>query len=129
LERTKVLIELRQLTAPIDGIIVKLHAAEGIWMREGDPILEIMKLDTLWAMGIVSIREHEMNDLDGKPAAVSVTFANGNTEHFQGKVVFCDPNIQAGNTYHVYVEVQNRRSGNFWMLQPGRNDAEIVIQL
>ncbi|MDR0522509.1 MAG: HlyD family efflux transporter periplasmic adaptor subunit [Planctomycetaceae bacterium] len=127
LERTKVLIALRQLISPIDGMIVKINAAEGEWLREGDPVLEIVNLDTLLVRGNVSIKEYEISDMDGKTASVLVTLSNGKRETFEGKVVFCNPKVEAGNFFHIYIEVQNRRNGKFWLLQPGRGDVEIII--
>ena len=129
LERTKVQIELRQLVTPIDGMIVEINAAEGEWLREGDQVLEIMQLDTLWVMVRVSVTEYEASDLDGKQAIIPVTLANGRSETFQGTVIFCKPFIAVGGTFEVYIEVQNRRVGNFWLLQPGRDGLDIVIPL
>ena len=129
LERTKVQIELRQLVTKIDGMVVKINAAEGEWYREGQEILEIMRLDTLWVVVQASVDEYEISDLSGKQAIASAAFPNGRTETFQGTVVFCDPKVLAGEKFEVYVEVQNRRIGNYWLLQPGRTNVEVVIAL
>jgi multidrug efflux pump subunit AcrA (membrane-fusion protein) len=130
LERTKVKIELRQLVTPIDGTVVAVKAAEGEWLREGDLVLEIMQLDTLRARIMVSVTEYEISDLEGKPATVRVMLANGRAESFQGTVVFCNPAIEAGTQKReVYVEIPNRRVGNFWLLQPGRERVEVTIAL
>ena len=129
LERTKVQIELRKLVAPIDGMIVKVNAAEGEWKREGDPILEIMQLETVWIRARVNAGMYAISDLDGKRATVQARLPNGSVETFQGAVVFCDPTIIAGNQYEVYAEIQNRRIGNYWLLQPGRDGLNVVIQL
>ena len=129
LDRTKSQIERRQLMTPINGMIAKISAAEGEWLREGQEVLEIMQLDTLWVRIRVNVKEYEIRDLDGKPAAVHAAFPNGRIETFQGKVVFCNPSVESDDAFEVYVEVQNRRSGNFWLLQPGRGNVEVVIQL
>ena len=128
-DRVKVQIGLRQLVAPIDGVIVKIEAAEGERLREGDPVLEIMRLDTLWVRVQANINEYTHGDLDGKQAAVRVLLPGGRTETFQGAVVYCNPKVEAAVTFDVFVEVQNRRSGNFWLLQPGRGDVDVVIML
>jgi multidrug efflux pump subunit AcrA (membrane-fusion protein) len=129
LDRTKDQINLRKLTAEIDGIIVEIKAAEGEWLREGEPILEIRQLDTMWVKVTVDAGKYTASDLDGKRATVQVPLANGKKESFQGTVVFCNPNIEQGNTFWVYIEVQNRRADNYWLLQPGRAGVEIVIPL
>jgi multidrug efflux pump subunit AcrA (membrane-fusion protein) len=129
LEQTQDKIERRQLTAQIDGIIVEIKAAEGEWLREGEPVLEIMQLDTLWVSGDIPIKDYEISDVDGKSAVVQVVLANGKTETFQGTVVFCRPVIDSGNTFRTYIEIQNRRVGNHWLLQPGRGGIDITIAL
>jgi multidrug efflux pump subunit AcrA (membrane-fusion protein) len=129
LDRTKVQIELRQLVAPIDGMVVRINAAEGEWLREGHEVLEIMRLDTLWVRVRASVNEYTDSDLYGKQAVIRAALPDGRMETFQGAVFFCDPQIKADNTFDVYIEVQNRRAGNFWLLQPGRADLEVVIQL
>jgi len=129
LDRTRVQIERRQLVATIDGMIVKINAAEGEWLREGHEVLEIMRLDTLWIRVSASVKEYEISDLDGKQAAVQLALPNGRIETFRGVVVFCNPKVDSSDRFEVYVEVQNRRAGNFWLLQPGRGDVEVVIAL
>jgi len=127
LERTKGQIERRQLVTQIDGMIVGINAAEGEWLREGHEVLEIMRLDTLWVRVRANVNEYERSDLDGKQAVIQVTLPNGRTETFQGMVVFCHPKSDTDDAFEVDIEVQNRRVGNFWLLQPGRNDADVVI--
>ena len=129
LDRTKVQIGLRQLEATIDGMIVKINAAEGEYLREGQEVLEIMRLDTLRVRVLASVKEYVVSDFDSKQAVVQLALPNGRTEAFRGSVVFCDPNVDSADWFAVYVEVQNRRVGNFWLLQPGRNGLEVVIQL
>ena len=128
-DRTKVQIERQQLVSQIDGIIVKINAAEGEWCREGQEVLEIMRLDTLWVQVMASVKEYEISDLFGKQAVVQLALPNGRTETFQGVVSFCNPKVDGSDRFEVLVEVQNRRTGNFWLLQPGRSDVEVVIAL
>jgi multidrug resistance efflux pump len=129
LDRVKVQIETRKLIAPIDGMIVKIMAAEGEWKREGDPVLEIMQLDTMRVKVNVDPRQYAISDLDGKRATIQVSLARGKTETFQGTVFFCDPLVGGSVTYSVYIEVQNRRVGKHWLLQPGLDRVSITIHL
>lgn len=129
LDRTQVQIDLRRLTAEIDGVIVDIKVAKGEYLREGDPILEIWQLDTMWVKVTVDAGKYSASDLDGKRATVRVPLANGKMETFQGAVVFCNPKIDQGNTFWAYIEVQNRRAGNYWLLQPGSGGVDIMIPL
>ena len=126
LERTEVLIGLRQLKAPIGGMLTEIYAAEGVWLREGDPVLEIMQLDTLWVRKQYNALQYEIRDLLGKQVTVNVTLARGRVETVQGTVFHCSPKILSNDIFEVYVEVQNRRAGDYWLLQPGHK-ADIVL--
>jgi biotin carboxyl carrier protein len=126
--KTKVLINLRKLVAPIDGMIVKIDKAEGEWLREGDPVLEIMQLNTLRAKCKVSAKSYTPDMVDGKDVTVSMPMVNGRNEEFPGKVVFAHPKVEAGDWFEVFIEVENRPTGRSWLLQPGR-DVSAVIHL
>ncbi|MDR2116358.1 MAG: HlyD family efflux transporter periplasmic adaptor subunit [Planctomycetaceae bacterium] len=124
--KIKVLINLRKLIAPIDGIIVKIDRAEGEWLREGDSVLEIMQLNTLRARCKVSAKYYTPDMVDGKNVTVSMPMVNGHTEEFPGKVVFAHPKVEAGDWFEVFIEVENRPSGHSWLLQPGRDVSAII---
>jgi multidrug resistance efflux pump len=128
LNRTKIQIENQKLVAPIDGMIVSIGAAVGELKREGEPILEIVQLNTLHVVVQVNVKDYHPNDLSGKQAVIHVLFPNGRTETFQGEVIFCDPRVKV-DTFEALIEVQNRRVGNHWLLQPGYDNVEVVIPL
>ena len=129
LERTKVQTDLRQLVANIDGIIVDIKAAEGAWVREGEPVIKIYKLDTLLAQVQIDATRYSQADVDNKQASIRVVLANNKVETFQGTVVFCNPEIEAGQTFNAFIEIQNRQVGNYWLLLPGYVTADITIPL
>ena len=113
------MIRLRQLVSPISGMIVKISKAEGEWLREGDEVLEIVQLDTLRLILKVDASQYDPISMVDKAVSVTMPFVNGKTEVFPGKVVFVNPSIDPGNTFDVYVDVQNRPSGSSWLLLPG----------
>jgi multidrug resistance efflux pump len=129
LARAEVLIELRKIYAPIDGIIVDIKSAEGKWLREGDPVLHIENLDTLWVQVFVDARRYTESDIMGKPATIRATLANGKVEMFEGHVFFCDQKIDANYNFLAYLEIQNRRVGDYWLLRHGYCNVDITIQL
>lgn len=120
-EGMKVRIAMRQLVAPISGMVVKIEKAEGEWLREGDPVLEIVQLDTLQAECIVDAKQSTPDMVEGKEATVYVSTIHGKTEEFPGKVVFADQTVKSGDTFKVYIEIQNQRRGGSWQVQPGRS--------
>jgi multidrug efflux pump subunit AcrA (membrane-fusion protein) len=128
IDATKVLISLRKLIAPIDGMVVEIKQTEGEWLREGDPVVQIWQLNKLRLFVKVDAKLYDVNEVSGKNATVYVKLVDGTTEKFQGKVEFVYPKIDQGDTFATYIEVQNRRNGNTWLLQPGQW-ADAVIHL
>lgn len=127
-EEIDVLIGLRKIVASIAGTIVKVDKAEGEWLREGDPVMEIVQLDVLRAKCKVSAKYYTQQMVDGKDVSVFMPMVNGRTETFPGKVVFVDQKIAAGDEFEIFIEVQNRPDGRSWLLQPGRTvTAEIRL--
>ena len=122
------MIQLRQFVSPISGMIVKIEKAEGEWLREGDPVLEIVQLDTLRLILRVDGNRHDANSVSGKAVSVTARSVDGKAEEFLGKVVFASPIFNSDDTFDVYIDVQNRSVGNSWLLQPGRMvDAAIKL--
>jgi multidrug efflux pump subunit AcrA (membrane-fusion protein) len=120
IEATKTNIQIRQLTSPIDGIVTKIEHAEGEYVREGEPVMEITQLDTLRAVCKIDIAYFSQNQLEGKNVIVQFKKNNTNSENFDGKIVFVNPNIiNATNEYEVFIEIKNQKTGNNWKLQPG----------
>ncbi|MCL2005471.1 MAG: HlyD family efflux transporter periplasmic adaptor subunit [Planctomycetaceae bacterium] len=128
LERTKTQIEIRNLVSPIDGMIVNIHAAEGEWKREGEPILEIMNLDTVLVTINATTTRYRPSDLENKHAVAHVRLPNGSLETFPGRVVFCSPVVLGHDMFQAFVEIQNRRVGNNWLLQRGLTGVDVLLQ-
>lgn len=76
------------LTAPQDGIIVKLNAKEGQYLKTGEPLFSIAKLSTVW----LKMEAYE-SDLAWLRYAQDVSFEveaiPGKT--FHGRIAFIDP--------------------------------------
>lgn len=112
-------IDLRRLTAPIEGTITKINKSVGEWLREGDGILEITNLSTLRIECKIDSDLYTLHDVGNKPATIRLSMPNGKVEEFSGKVEFVLEKIEFDKTFTVFVEVQNRKSGDYWILLPG----------
>jgi hypothetical protein len=66
--------------------------------------------------------------VDGRPVTATVRLAHGRRESFSGKVVFVSPEVEAGGQYRYWAEVDNRKTGEHWLLRPGLM-AEVTIHL
>ena len=113
-------VRRHQVCAPQNGMVDKVHRHAGEWVQMGDPVMHVIRLDRLRVDGFVSSAEHRPGDLHDCDAQVSVVLAGSRKPRtFPGKVVFVDPNIQAGGNFLVRVEVQNEKENDFWLLSPG----------
>jgi multidrug resistance efflux pump len=121
-------VEHRRILAHMDAVVVELSRHEGEWVQAGDPVMRLVRLDKLRVEGFLNAKNYEPSEIKDRPVQVVVTLAHNKRESFPGKVVFVKPLVQAGGEFLVRAEVENRRQGDSWLLNPGR-DAEMVIQL
>ncbi len=127
LDAARLDVERRQITAPFDGIIDKRHLHRGEWVRPGDPVLHMVRMDRLRIEAFLDASRISPGEVDGKPVAVTVTLAHGRTEQFPGKITFVSPTVEAGPRFLVKAEVINRKENDQWLLRPGQN-AQMAIQ-
>ena len=119
-------VDRRQIKAKINGIVEQRYKTASEWVTAGDPILRIVRMDQLRVEGLVSIHTHTPQDIQGQPVMVQVSLA-GRTESFEGTLVFVSQEVEDGDHYHVFAEVNNRFEDG-WVLRPGL-DATMTIQL
>ena len=133
-------VQRRQVSSPLDGIVVRVNRHLGEWVQPGDPVVHVVRMDrlriegflsaadTLDRDGRVTARGYAPADVAGRSVTVPVELAAGRRESFQGKVVFVSPLVQAGGEYRFWAEVDNRKQGDHWLLLPG-SMAEMTIHL
>jgi macrolide-specific efflux system membrane fusion protein len=112
-------ITRRELRAPFAGEVVDIVPHVGEWLKPGDPVLRVIRMDRLRVETFVSAADVSPSDVIGKAVTVSVPLAHGRTETFTGRVVFVDPRVQAGGDFRLWAEVDNRREQGQWLLRPG----------
>jgi multidrug efflux pump subunit AcrA (membrane-fusion protein) len=123
-------MERRALTAPFDGIIVKLYRQQSEWVQIGEPILRVVRMDALRVEGFVPVREYARHQLQKATVAIVVQLPGGAPTTLLAEMTFVSPEDEASGDFRVYVEVQNPpgRGGYPWLLQPGM-EAEMKIEL
>lgn len=114
-------IRRRRIVSPIDGEVVEVRPRLGEWVNAGDPVLRIIRLDQLRAIGRVNVAEVAPYELRGRPVRLLVDLERGRREEFEGRVVWVDPRVASNGEYEFWVEVDNRleATGDFWILRPG----------
>ncbi len=130
LEAAQVSLDKRIILAPFAGEVVKLHREKSEWVNPGDPILTLMRFDTLEVETRVPARNYDRNELYGRDVTVSFSRAHGREVKLPGKIVHVSQLIQSGGDFIVRAEVENKKEGDFWAVQPGTGQrAKMTIQL
>lgn len=131
---TLVQIRNRKLRSPMDGFIDEIYQNEGQWLREGDQVLHILRLDKVQVTGAIDAERFSPEDVDGKPVVVTVTRPGYDPIELQGKVVYVRQVVESGH-YYFYADVDNQTVKNpqtnkeYWVLNPGSLvTVEIIAQ-
>jgi macrolide-specific efflux system membrane fusion protein len=109
----------RRILAPLDGMVADVYRRNGEWVNAGDPVLRLVRMDTLRVEGFVDAARHNPADVAGRPVRVFFTMAGGRRVELPGQIVFVSPEVQAGNKHRVRAEVRNRHEQGQWLLRPG----------
>jgi multidrug efflux pump subunit AcrA (membrane-fusion protein) len=121
-------IRRRQINAPIDGEVQHLSVHLGEWVKPGDTVVRLIRMDRLRVEGYLDKDNYSPADVADHAVTVQVAFANGRKVQFPGKIVFVDPEVQGRHEYEVRAEVDNRQENGHWLLRPGMA-ASMTIQL
>lgn len=112
-----------KIVAPLSGLVVQVYRHRGEWVKPGEVVVRILRLDRLRAEGFVKtdlLRE----DLQGRPVRLVVNLFDGPDMELPGKIVFVDPEIDpVNNQVRIWAEVENRQL----RLRPGMR-ATMVIE-
>lgn len=120
LERAEMDVDRRHVKAPIAGVVVKRHVHEGEWLRPGDPILRVVRMDPLRVEGFIDATRYSPADVDGRDVRITVDLPGGRQVSLKGHVAFASPIIEAGPRFLVRAEIDNRPDNRgHWQLRPG----------
>lgn len=112
-------IQRRRIKSPIDGIVEDITFNEGDWVKPGDMVFHILRLDRLRVEGHIPHTEASPSQLMGKPVIVEVELAGGQKAEFRGQVKFIASEVDSAGQ-RVCAEVENRQDAQGqWLLRPG----------
>jgi macrolide-specific efflux system membrane fusion protein len=101
-------VQRRKITASISGVVVQVNRHRGEWVKPGETVMRILRLDRLRAEGFLKAR-YWSRDLEGREVTLSVDLPHAAAAEFPGKIAFLDPEIDPVNAqFRVWIEVQNR---------------------
>ena len=108
-------LELREIVAPVNGVVVEVVRHPGEWVEPGEKVIRIVRIDRLRAEGLLHIR-HVTPELKGSTATVTVAVPGQSEMQSTGQIVFVSPEVNPVNgLVRISVEFDNPK--NF--LRPG----------
>lgn len=111
--------------SPYDGVVNELLKQKGEWVRQGDPIVKITRMDRLLVEGFLDSSKVSPDSVIGASAKVSIQARQGNQTQFDGLVVeHPAPKLELDGKFPVWVEIENRQvedrnSHQQWLIRPG----------
>jgi macrolide-specific efflux system membrane fusion protein len=121
-------MERRTLRAPFDGIVSQIYRQESEWVREGDPVLYLIRMDRLRVEGFVNADQVAPYQIAGSQVEITVDLVGTTVAELTGTIDFVSPTVESNGDYRVWAEVDNEaQSGSYpWLLRPGV-EADMVI--
>jgi len=135
-------LDRRRIVAPLDGIVVERYVDEGEWVRPGDPVLRIIRINRVRLEGFVDASRVLPSEVKNQEVEVRLDTAgwgpaspNVTRDPVRGRVVFASPEVEAGR-FLIRAEVDNvwvvpdpaHPKDGYWLLRPGLT-AEMTIKL
>jgi len=122
-------VNRREVRAPFDGVVQRMTPHKGEWLKPGDTVIRLMRMDHLKVEGFLRVADYDPSDVLNRNVIVKVTLAHGREVEFTGKIVYVDQEVQSEREYLVRAEVENRRDKQTgaWLLRPGL-PAKMAIQ-
>jgi RND family efflux transporter MFP subunit len=112
-------IKRRVLVAPFDGEVVTLYRKQDEWVSPGDPVLRLVRLDTMNVEGFVDQKLYDPHEVRDCEVTVEVEMARGRKETLKGRIKAVSPLIDHRGMYAVRAEVPNRQQDGRWLLRDG----------
>lgn len=117
---------------PAEWVVEELYCHEGEWVQppqtSQEHVMRLIRADRLWVEGFIKARDFNRVEIIGRPVTVKAELDRGRVVTLEGGIVFTGSEILHGGEYKVRAEVENRKVGGHWLLQPGLR-AEMTIHL
>jgi len=108
-------VERRSVRAPLNGLVVQIHRRRGEWVKPGDPVVRLMRIDRLRVEAFVAAGA--LPPVAGGAATFELVQASGEPRRFPGKLVFVSPEVDPVNgQIRIWAEIENEGQA----LRPGQ---------
>lgn len=107
LQLAELSLQRRRITAPITGMVVQWRKHPGEWVEPGQPVVRIIRLNTLRAEGFAPATLLTLSSV-GVKVTLSVDLPQRPAAKFPGELVFVSPEIDPINgQVRFWAEIQN----------------------
>jgi multidrug efflux pump subunit AcrA (membrane-fusion protein) len=111
-----------EVRAPISGMVEKKYLGKGSFVRPGDPICHIVRLDRMRVQVEVPIGKYSPSELKNREVTIKIEVGaeDGKPiyENFDAKIDFVSSSIEISDSIRVWTEFENR--GDF-IVRKGMN--------
>jgi multidrug resistance efflux pump len=109
-------LKRRQIVAPFNGEVVTVFRHQDEWVSPGDPILQLVKLDTMRVDGALDQSAFDPHEVMGCDVTVEIELARGRKEQFNGRITLVSPVLRRDGRYAIRAEIVNRQENGRWLL-------------
>lgn len=128
LERVELLLDHHAIRSPVTGIVYRVNRHSGEPVRQGDPIVTVLRTDRFRVEGSIDAKDF-FRIRKGQPVEVRIVGEETEghpiqDEVYRGRVVTALPYLQAGKKVEIIAEIHNHNGFLFHGLK-----AEMTIHL
>jgi RND family efflux transporter MFP subunit len=123
-------LQRREIKAPFDGVVLTLYRQQNEWVKPGEPVLRVVRMDRLRVESFLSADRYAPEEVDGASVQILLTLVGGEQRVLPATIDYVSPIVEASGNFRVWAEVDNPpgRGGYRWLMRPG-GEAEMVITL
>ena len=112
-------LEERLIRSPLSGQVDDIFKNKGEWLREGDNVLHVLRLDKINITADFDSEAVTPSMIQGKAVTVYVTKAGlDQPQKLEGVITYARPVLMM-NRFVAYAEVKNTQIDGGWVLLPG----------
>jgi multidrug efflux pump subunit AcrA (membrane-fusion protein) len=119
LDAAELAIGRRTILAPFNGEVATVYRHQDEWVSPGDPIVQLIRLDTMLVEGALEQSAYDPHEVGGCDVVVEVDMARGRKERFTGRITYVSSLVRYDRRYIVRAEVANRQEHGRWLLRSG----------
>ncbi len=120
-------IERSKIKARWEGVVDRVVRFTGDWVKPGDPILRMIRMDKLRVTCSLDATKFGPQDVKGQPVTVRVQLRRGAVETFKSRITNCSSMIEGNDEFHVWTDLDNPKRNGDYVLRPGMW-AEMTIE-